>query len=308
MIGDQIKILMISTILIILLTACQPGQLFGSTLTPTSTITLTPTATTTQTPTPTVTPTPTPPENPGTFEGVGEIASVEEHDGRWYGIDTVGRAMIVQENGEWVVFERPIGIETDGYTKEYQIPAEYLKETNQSEIVRFNKDGSPLPWGIVEEEKPYEGYSFAHEFISGYILGADYFMTGPQKWTVLVFEVPQKYNRQIMVIPIVTDTYSYSSLYLIPPSGNIEEMKQHGMTWDVISKVFMDQKIIGKQVVIAMAVNYCDTPNSECPQGESESDAIRVELMKSMNNGEVMSTTSQILPQRIWMDGSLFPN
>ena len=51
-------------ILVFVLSACSPGQVFGPTYTPTATTTSTPTATATTTPTPTSTPMPTPTSTP----------------------------------------------------------------------------------------------------------------------------------------------------------------------------------------------------------------------------------------------------
>jgi len=103
---------------------------------------------------------PATPENPGYFEGVGEIVEIEQHEGSWYGIDTVGRAEIVFNGSEWVKFDRPIfgadfenygGDVMDLYDLRYNFDIDDLNldEVPASEIKTLtNTGGTLINWGF----------------------------------------------------------------------------------------------------------------------------------------------------------------
>lgn len=324
------KIVLACVLFSLCMTGCNGGlSLAASTLTPTFTITPTITATVTSTPTPTEVPTPDPLDvnNYKIFEGnVQEkdkegnwkeitvpyeaeyISYVEVHDGKLYGIDTVDRAVVVRnEAGEWEKFDRPMGIMSNHFPN-YPDPTKFLEEVEVSQISRFNKDNKPLPWGIVQEETLYEGYSETREYISGYLLGAEYFKDGLADWVGAIFEVPLKYSRQILLLTIPADKGQGSEpFYLIPSSGNVEEMILKGITWHTIGKSFVYQEIRGEPMVYAVDINRCDSlyPSSNCSDEETLLlQAKEVEFIQSIKNGEAMTVLTRFSPQRVWFDES----
>jgi hypothetical protein len=249
------KNLLINILLVIMLTACSNGTSLlptaAATL-PLPTKTFTPQSTATTTDTPTITPTPTQePLNPVNFKVVdgkiqenvngtwkyvqpppefGAMTEVELHEGKMYGIDTIGRAMVVKnDSGEWVKYERPIhGADFEHFYPEssririvFNTENLDLSEIPAEKIVRFtNEDGSNVNWGYISgtyswaklgipetEPMPMDEKVYSAEF-SGYFLGlisgditfsSDNFA---KKVPVIyyVIEVPLKYERQIFVI------------------------------------------------------------------------------------------------------------
>lgn len=243
------------------------------TSTPLPTFTPTPEATST----PTVEPTPEIPENPGEFEGVGTIASIEQNpaDGKWYGIDTMGRAEIVNEKGEWIKYERPIGIDTLDRYKSY-IPDELLGDLNQEKITRLygslenvplffppqtptqnstNSDSESLPWGLVKTEINPSNNNI-HYYFSGYPLGTFNFIRkyegGQQSFTFMLFEIPLKYGRQILMVNLIHPENQIGNrpVWTVPPSGNVSELNMEYLSAQESLDIFTAPEAVGKQIVI----------------------------------------------------------
>jgi hypothetical protein len=250
------------------------------------------------------------PENPGTFEGVGVIASVEQNpaDGKWYGIDSMGRAEIVLENGVWTLYERPVDISMQVDESENLIPEAFLKEVNQSEITRLNDGGVELPWGLIRQVKPEDGYDYTNNYISGYALGAYPEKDSYQSWIVFVFEVPLKYSRQILAFEVANATFAYNVSF-IPASGDIQKLDQNPLVWNLLSKILLNPVIRGKRMVVVFPTNICSDPDAatDCESVLSGLDLQDKQLLTSMANGQATSITSNINPQEMWLDESYNP-
>jgi|GEM_PF-5835144 len=302
----------------ILLSSCSPGLITSQTPTLTTTLasTSTPTITSTPTltPTSTITPTPTPPENPGYFDGVGEITEIELHNDKWYGIDTVGRAQIIfnAQTHEWEKYDRPIEVMYDlNYEDSYSLSPEILQDIEQTQISRLNTDGETLPWGLLQIEHPFEGYSFGHAYVSGYLLdvsswslGSDYVITN------IVFEIPSRYNRQIINFIKLDGIWMFLDLYVIPDSGNVAEREQKPRTFHDFSTMLSNPDIIGSQIVLAFQINRLDSLPSGIQYEQdtySKSDAALNSLIDAIGNGETYSSrsfTSAI--SRAWIPEAYF--
>lgn len=241
----------------------------------------------------TVEPTKGIPENPSFFEGVGEIASVEEHEGKWYGIDTIGRAEIVQnDKGEWVKYERPI--EFVGYPGVFDsIPKELLEDVDQKNITRLNDNGTPLEWGVVKvDDSPGIG---KHFYASGYPLGTYdyYFPAYKQSSKFLLFEVPFRYTRQLLSYNIFAQNTVFSELSVIPASGNIQEVHRKAETYTTLMSMLSNPDIRGHQQVLAFQAGI----DEESP----------MKLGDSLVDGIAMSVAWVQMLSRAWIEESFFP-
>ncbi|MEL7590298.1 MAG: hypothetical protein AAGU17_03255 [Anaerolineaceae bacterium] len=229
--------------------------------------TITPTSTPEVTVTPTVEPTEAIPENPKTFEGVGVISSIEQNpaDGKWYGIDTLGRAEIIYNGKEWVKYDRPIKI-AGPFEWDSDRPQDLLGDINQEEVFRLNNAGEPLQWGIVKEWHPFDGYTFGHVYVSGYPLGV-FEISNPKNTArrVLLLEVPLRYQRQIIEFGLVDQPDSEMNLFLIPSSGDIQNLDltklQHKyILYHKLMNDLSNPELRGQQVVLAFQENELDVP------------------------------------------------
>lgn len=165
---------------------------------------------------------------------MGEIAYVEEHEGKMYGIDTVERAIVVRnEAGEWVKFERPIlgASFGDYYIKDSTVETTYsfkdysdilFEDIPSDKIVRLNGNQSkPLDWGyqkgsyswgdLVSKEADslpvtlYQYYANFSGYFVGIVEGVVHFKSKTSSYTgkyhpYYVFEIPYKYERQIILL------------------------------------------------------------------------------------------------------------
>lgn len=163
----------------------------------------------------------------------GSIAYVEVHDGKMHGIDTADRAVVVKDDsGEWVKFERPVfGADFDNFTyddgeittiSKIDSTGLNLNEINIEDIERmYDIGGNIVEWGSV-----MDGYS-------GYFIGIVHTSavykndkTGrtvetPGFGMMYVFEIPHKYDRQIILInnaDLPDESYSTS---FIDKKGNV---------------------------------------------------------------------------------------
>jgi len=223
----------------------------------------------------------TPPE-------VGEIVSVELHEGKMYGIDTVDRAMVVRnESGEWVKFERPI---LGASFNEYRIksgtvettysfgdfPISLLKDIPSSQIRRMvDSQLESIPWGyqkgsyswkdsVPKESDPLPESNFIHEAnFSGYFLGviegaisikteeiSKTFSIQPY----YIFEIPHKYERQIIVIynPKTKDNKMIDVNIVDEANGRIMETRTLGV--QQINDSFQTNLSVlsGRQIIVEL--------------------------------------------------------
>ena len=219
--------------------------------------------------------------NPRYFEGIGEIVSVEQNttDGKWYGIDSIGRAVIVQNDSkEWVIYDRPTEFVASTDLIE-QIPDDILTEIPQDQITRINKDGETLPWGIIDEKHPYEDSDFAHLYISGYALGTYiYYSESGRSFNELVFEVPLKYERLVVILDLPDQTNRYSNIFSII-NNDFTNLVQKPLTFHDYMNLLVNSPIRGMQMVQAIQINNADKPNA------SSSDTKLDQALKPMIDG-----------------------
>ncbi len=224
---------------------------------------------------------------------VGEIASVELHEGQMYGIDTADRAVVVRNaSGEWVKFDRPIlGYGFDNVPVDDLFPGEVdtwhienggtdFPDVPASEITRLtNTDGTPVVWGYqkgsyvpsdpdFQESDPLPDNSTGNSInIAGYFLGdikladtTDFNgKTATSNYTnEYVFEIPYKYARQVIVV--------------VPPFGKDDsfnfsfgdtngQIKTYQLSYDEARKFIDDnmQNLPGQECVISIDLNSTKT-------------------------------------------------
>jgi hypothetical protein len=207
----------------------------------------------------------TPPE-------VGAITAIELHEGKMYGIDTMERAMVVKnDSGEWVKYERPIvGLSSqysDGY---FNINFEMdngnlLQEINSSGIERMvDVDGQKLDWGYqkgsfsaiglgLKEDDPLPletGYfaNFTGRFIGTGLGKIEGFDINPK---FVVFEIPLKYERQILIFWVDATAEEYP-VHLVGQgrdTGDIMVVQGEELYQMVLNNVKIIQ---GKQAMIQL--------------------------------------------------------
>lgn len=219
-------------------------------------------------------------------EAIGPVIEVEEHEGAWYGIDTIGRAMVTRnEAGEWVNYERPVyGLEkkgTDyvsyaiwdarvgipGYADRSEIripvivPGGLLESLPQDQIIRLMDGDSELPWGIIDEMKPGK---FTHMFVSGYAAGSVPWPKEGKKLlsdldSFLVVVIPHRYADQAVLVSMSNSPRTFHNLFAIPASSvdiDINEMDHVYMSWGRLAEFMKAERIVGHQIVFAFQMRY----------------------------------------------------
>ncbi len=245
----------------------------------------------------------------------GYISYVELHEGKMYGIDTADRAVVVrnEETGEWEKFDRPVGIVSNYLLEnEYKIstlPQELLEEVEVSDITRLNDNGNILPWGIVKEEYPYEGYSYKKVYYSGYFLGGFTINNNGHLAIFPLFEIPYKYGRQIVVYYDLGMYYetSLNTPYAFPNNGNIQESQLHLLTIGEFSKIIENPKTRGKQVITVGYINSCDYPSASegCKEYYTPDKNKYTEAIK---NNDIISLTTRPSLVEYYISESLLNN
>jgi hypothetical protein len=329
------NILMVLMIGSLALASCEvrPGQQVtpeGASSTPITSPLLSQTPTTEFTQIPTVEPTKAIPDNPGFFEGVGEIASVEEHNGKWYGIDTVGRAEIVQSpSGEWIKYNRPMGVIFPQVYKDIT-SANIPEDLNQDEIKRLtggalvlplggvkvpsqeeltSLQNEPLPFGVVLKEQPISkgDYALTHVFVSGYPLGKvalEHKLHAGVFVGFLAFAIPMRYETEVLLFYIENQPGNLNEMWVIPDSSNVQKVDWRSTPNSVIEKALYSSKALGQQIVIAFQINFPDTPDNIYTYPDNENFRLLVSNLeegrstnKKMVVGPVM--TRLVIPQNI---------
>ena len=243
----------------------------------------------------------------------GYISYVELHEGKMYGIDTADRAVVVrnEETGEWEKFDRPMGITTN-YNYIFQIPSQFsLEEIAIGEITRLNENGKSVPWGVITKEQPVLYSSFAHVYISGYPLGTydiEPYNDG-RVFRIFVYEIPQKYCRQIISVFLNTKESNhgkYIEILSIPSSNNIMDRNEYISKGNEVRNILSNPDLRGKQIILGFQTNKCDIV--ECPQEELENDYFILKLIESIEKGSPATTTVSLENSKIWINEIFLPN
>lgn len=243
-------------------------------------------------------------------EEIGEISSFDKHKGEWYGIDAYGRAVVrLNEAGEWVNYERPILIAAAPYYVDIQkeISQEMLLEFKQEDILRLVDDGeNEIPYGYLFEKVFYkdEKPTYFHIFVSGYSLGTFYPITsyigGPSPcW--MVFEIPLRYERQIMLFLLPDQTNSFRNLYFIPASRNINERERHPRLFKGVLEALSKPEAIGNQMVLAFQIKKPETH----PMNKKYNEAWE-KLATALKQQKAVEVDAFLSSSFMWADGSLF--
>jgi hypothetical protein len=243
-------------------------------------------------------------------EEIGEISSFDKHEGEWYGIDTYGRAVVrLNEVGEWVNYERPVLITapTDYVDMREGIPQEMLPELKQEDVLRLVDDGgNEIPYGYLFEKAYYKDEKpvYFHIFISGYPLGTfhrtDIYISGPlSRW--MLFEIPLRYERQIILFLLPHQTNSFSNLYFIPASRNINERERHPRLFKGVLEALSKPEAIGNQMVLAFQIKEPETH----PMSKKYNEAWE-ELTVALKQQKAAEVDALFTSSFTWADGSLF--
>jgi len=237
----------------------------------------------------------------------GEIAFFDIHEGAWYGINSSNRAVVKLNNeGEWEEYVRPLNIALTSEDFPEGLPQDalaLLEELDEEQELRLvDNQGSEFPYGYLYEFSHSEDGHATRVFVSGYTLGTvDYVMRGYRLYWTL-FEVPLRYERQILIfsLPSINQTDTYLNLYLIPASRNVDERFQQPRPWaDLIRATEMPQAI-GNQMVLAFQTN-----ESSSEMRSIYNDAWD-ELVANLRRGEALAVEADFFPSFTWADETLF--
>ena len=236
----------------------------------------------------------------------GEIAFFDIHEGAWYGINSSNRAVVKLNNeGEWEEYVRPLNIALQSRSFPEGLPQDalaLLEELDEEQELRLvDSQGSEFPYGYLYEWSHYEDGHATHVFVSGYTLGTvDYVMNDWRTYWTL-FEVPLRYERQILVFSLPNQTDTYLNLYLIPASRNVDERFQRPRPWaDLIRATEMPQAI-GNQMVLAFQTNESSSEIYACIYNDAWD-----ELVANLRRGEALVVDTLFTPSFTWADETLF--
>ena len=232
-------------------------------------------------------------------EGTTEISFFDKHNGEWYAIDAQGRAAVkLNEVGEWERYERPVKIARWELIQEPP-PSDITEELNPEEISRLVGDeGETVPYGYLFERSAYDDGKPTHVFVSGYPLGMFVRETPVGRQPILAFEVPVRYERQIMFFMIPDQTSSFQNLYFIPISRNINERGRHSKSFHELSVALSNPEAVGNQMIIAFQIRNKDDRNIYNNDLE--------ELVTALKKREGFNAKAMFAPSYTWMDESLF--
>jgi hypothetical protein len=107
-----------------------------------------------------------------------------------------------------------------------QIPQQLLEEVPPENLRRITDSrGTAIPYGYLFEYRSstQDGRLREIPLVSGYILGAFYSTENfVAPWWGVLFEIPNRYSRQVLLLVIPNQTSSYSNSYEYPISGRLE--------------------------------------------------------------------------------------
>jgi hypothetical protein len=121
----------------------------------------------------------------------------------------------------------------------------------------------------------------------------------------MVFEIPFRYQSQILIFVLPDQTDSFS-VYSIPTSGDIKEIDERQVSYHDYLQMMSNPEIIGHQIVLAFNINSADTPNSV--PGDGRNDAELNTLVSSLNAGEAVSAPLKglLAAPTAWVGESFF--
>lgn len=184
-------------------------------------------------------------------EGIGEVLYFEKHNREWFGIDQHDRAISRRIEDKWGVYFREIKIVSLPYVLNELIIGAVENISSENEMRLMNQQGDSLEYGVLfkGEVALDENRTEQLVYLSGIFAGGFYFM---DKWPMLRFEIPLKYQRIIMQVQIPAETY-YSHLYIWPSNKNFNTVslaeEQRIQDGDIL-RLISDQEALGNQLVI----------------------------------------------------------
>jgi len=239
-------------------------------------------------------------------EGTREIAMIEQHEGSWYGIDTYGRATVkLSTTGEWEKYERPIKIAaySERFPREEILRAMHEEVSPEEERRLLNADGSNLQYGYLFEEPVKGREERIKAFVSGFPIGT----FRHQDWQMILFEIPFRYERQIILffnadrlIDVPGDTRISMYLGKIPESRNIEEREKGRIRGRDLAQIFENNPdVIGEQMVFSFI--YIRPEYQEWGlQREFEN------LIQALKEGRAIDSEAHGVLCDIWASAALF--
>jgi len=234
-------------------------------------------------------------------EGTTEISFFDRHNGEWYAIDAHGRAVVkLNEAGEWEKYERPVRVARWELIQEAP-PSDITEELNPEEINRLVDDeGKTIPYGYLFGKRAYDDGKPTHVFVSGYPLGMFVRETPRRRQPIMAFEVPLRYHRQILFFMIPDQNNSFSNLYFIPTSRNINERRRHPRSFHELGVALSNPEAVGNQMIFAFQTRYKDDSLM------SKYNVVLEELKTAFKEGEGASLNVDLIFSYFWVNESLF--